>query len=151
MKTIKQKLPVIGASLLLLIWLQTNLLYAQGGPVQVKVAVATMEMLSPVALVPGTVTSRADAELSAEVEGRLIMVADVGEKMVAGDTIAIIEDLSLRQMAEASLQTRLEQDQLKEPLYDNQPCKRCQPVVLEPQFWNGGGFRSHTFSATLHP
>ena len=78
--------------------LQTGALYAQGGAAQVRVAIASMKRLSPVALVPGTVTSRNDAELSAEVEGRLVMVTDVGEEVIAGATLATIEDLSLRLM-----------------------------------------------------
>jgi len=62
----------------------------------VRVAIARMETLSPVTLVPGTVVSRNDARLSAEVEGRLVTVTDVGEKVAAGDVVATIEDASLR-------------------------------------------------------
>jgi RND family efflux transporter MFP subunit len=96
MKTIKQHLPVLAASLLLMTLLQPACLFAQGDDPQVKIAIASMERLSPVTLVPGTVISRNDAELSAEVEGRLVDVADVGDEVVAGDTLATIEDLSLR-------------------------------------------------------
>jgi len=66
------------------------------GAVVVRVAIARMETLSPVTLVPGTVVSRSDANLSAEVEGRLVTVTDVGEKVVAGDIVATIEDAALR-------------------------------------------------------
>jgi len=66
------------------------------GAVVVRVAIARMETLSPVTLVPGTVVSRSDANLSAEVEDRLVTVTDVGEKVVAGDIVATIEDASLR-------------------------------------------------------
>jgi RND family efflux transporter MFP subunit len=55
-----------------------------------------MESLAPVTLVPGTVVSRHDAKLAAEVEGRLLTVADVGERVVAGDVLATIEDMILR-------------------------------------------------------
>jgi hypothetical protein len=61
-----------------------------------------------------------------------------------------IEDLPLRQMAEAFLQPVLERDHLKELLNHDQSRKGCQPVIFEPQFWQGGRFRSHAVSATLH-
>jgi RND family efflux transporter MFP subunit len=55
-----------------------------------------MQSLSPVTLVPGTVVSRNDARLSAEVEGRLEFVVDVGTVVQAGDVLASIEDTTLR-------------------------------------------------------
>ena len=42
-----------------------------GGPALVRVAEASLKDIAPVTLVPGTVVSRNDARLSAEVEGRL--------------------------------------------------------------------------------
>jgi RND family efflux transporter MFP subunit len=73
------------------------LAFAQGGmPANVKVVVASMQSLAPVMLVPGTVVSRNDANLSGEVEGRLVMVADVGTTAVAGQVLAEIEDTPLR-------------------------------------------------------
>lgn len=72
--------------------------YAQGGmpPANVRVAVAEVQMLAPVTLVPGTVVSRDDAKLSAEVTGRLLDVADIGTVAKKGDSIAVIEDTSLK-------------------------------------------------------
>jgi hypothetical protein len=61
-----------------------------------------------------------------------------------------IEDLPLRQVAETFLQPVLEQDHLKELLNHYQSSEGGEPMIFEPQFWNGGSFRSHTFSATLH-
>jgi RND family efflux transporter MFP subunit len=76
--------------------LVTGPLIAQGDfPANVKVAVAQMQSLAPVTLVPGTVVSRSDARLAAEVEGRLTMVADVGTLAGAGDVLAEIEDTTL--------------------------------------------------------
>ena len=62
------------------LWIQAGLLmlslagggssWAQGGgPALVKVAVASMQDIAPITLVPGTVVSRNDARLSAEVPG----------------------------------------------------------------------------------
>ena len=51
-------------------------------------------------------------------------------------------------MAEAFLQSRLEQDKLKELLKDDQSSKRRQPVALETQFKNRDGLPSYTVSAS---
>jgi RND family efflux transporter MFP subunit len=67
-----------------------------GGPALVRVAAASMKEIAPVTLVPGTVVSRNDARLSAEVEGRLTMVADVGTAVASGEPVAMIEDTTLR-------------------------------------------------------
>jgi RND family efflux transporter MFP subunit len=67
-----------------------------GGPALVKVAVASVKDMASVTMVPGTVVSRNDARLSAEVPGRLISVADVGTEVAAGQSIAEIEDTTLR-------------------------------------------------------
>lgn len=74
-------------------------LWAQfGGEPTVEVAVAEQREMAPTMQVSGTVLSRSDASLSAEVEGRLVEVADVGTRAAEGDVIARIEDtvLSLR-------------------------------------------------------
>ena len=66
-----------------------------GGPALVKVAQASIKDIAPVTRVPGTVVSRNDARLSAEVPGRLTQVADVGTVVKAGDPVARIEDTTL--------------------------------------------------------
>ncbi|MCJ7814641.1 MAG: hypothetical protein MUP31_01190, partial [Xanthomonadales bacterium] len=67
-----------------------------GGPALVKVAEASFRDIAPVTMVPGTVVSRNDARLSAEVVGRLTSVADVGTVVARDDVIAEIEDTPLR-------------------------------------------------------
>lgn len=67
-----------------------------GGPALVKVATATVKDIAPVTTVPATVVSRNDARLSAEVEGQLIHVVDVGTVVQKGDPVASIEDTVLR-------------------------------------------------------
>lgn len=67
-----------------------------GGPALVRIAEATLKDIAPVTMVPGTVISRHDARLSAEVEGRLTEVADVGTEVKAGEAVASIEDTALR-------------------------------------------------------
>jgi RND family efflux transporter MFP subunit len=73
------------------------LLQAQmDGPALVKIAVASIKDIAPVTMVPGTVVSRNDARLSAEVTGRLISVADVGTEVLKGEPVAVIEDTMLQ-------------------------------------------------------
>ncbi|MGA7279380.1 MAG: efflux RND transporter periplasmic adaptor subunit, partial [Desulfocapsaceae bacterium] len=70
---------------------------AQPGPPAaiVRVAEAAIQSLAPETIVPGTVVSRSDARLSAEVNGRLLEVADVGTFAARGDEIAKIEDTTI--------------------------------------------------------
>ena len=65
-------------------------------PALVQVARASVQPLAPVTLVSGTVASRYDARVAAEVDGRLIMVADVGTRVARGDALAAIEDRPLQ-------------------------------------------------------
>lgn len=58
----------------------------------VRVAQASVQKLAPLTIVPGTVVSRNDAKLAAEVTGRLLEIADVGTVAAKGDVVAQIED-----------------------------------------------------------
>ena len=85
------------AGLVLLLLIVPGLCQSQmGGPALVRVAVATIQDIAPETMVPGTVVSRNDARLSAEVPGRLTAVADVGTVVLQGEPVAEIEDTSLR-------------------------------------------------------
>jgi len=85
--------------------------YGQTGQApNVLVDTAVIRTLSSTTLVPGTVVSRNDANLAAEVEGRLITVSDVGTRVNPGEAVARIEDTVLKlQQAELRAQvTRAE-------------------------------------------
>lgn len=85
------------AGLVLLLMGLPHLCWSQmGGPALVKVATASVRDIAPVTMVPGTVVSRHDARLSAEVPGRLTAVADVGTRVNQGEPVAEIEDTTLR-------------------------------------------------------
>lgn len=71
-----------------------------GGASIVEIGEARVAAMSPTMQVAGTVVSRSDAFLSAEVEGRLVSVADVGSRVEEGDVIARIEDTNLRLRAQ---------------------------------------------------
>jgi RND family efflux transporter MFP subunit len=86
----------------------TALTWAQDEqPALVKVTEASMQNIAPVTMVPGTVVSRNDARLSAEVQGRLTSVADVGTVVAAGEPIAEIEDTTLR-LRQAELEAEVD-------------------------------------------
>lgn len=74
-------------------------------PVQVTVEPAVARVTPAVATVPGTVVSRNDARVAAEVVGRLAWVAEVGAEVPAGGVLARLDprdfQLALRQ-AEAT-------------------------------------------------
>jgi RND family efflux transporter MFP subunit len=65
-------------------------------PPNVRVARASVQSLAPLTMVPGTVVSRNDARIAAEVTGRLLEVAEVGTVAAKGDIVAIIEDTAIR-------------------------------------------------------
>lgn len=67
----------------------------QAPPVVVSTAVETD--LAPFSWYPGAVISRNQARLAAEEEGRLIWVAEVGARIVAGETVARVDDTLMRQ------------------------------------------------------
>ena len=71
---------------------------AGGGapPAVVRVAEARIAELAPTIEVPGTVASRYDARLAAEVSGRLMTLADIGQVVEKSAIIAEIDDVSYR-------------------------------------------------------
>src|SRR5690625_6338367 len=54
-----------------------------------------MRTMAPSMKIAGTVESRSNAILAAEVEGRLVEVAEVGTRVEKGETVARIEDTAL--------------------------------------------------------
>lgn len=83
--------------------------YAQPGgrAANVRVAMAEIRPLAPQTIVPGTVVSRNDARLAAEVTGRLLEVADVGTRIDKGDVVAKIEDTVVK-LRKQELQAEVE-------------------------------------------
>ncbi len=79
---------------------------AQQPPATVRTADAALQNMAPMTQVPGTVVSRSDARLAAEVEGRLLQILDVGSKVELNDVIAEIEDTQL-QLRQAELEAEV--------------------------------------------
>ncbi len=71
-----------------------------GGNSPVVLDTAKTATMAPTMQVAGTVVSRADAYLSAEVAGRLLAVAEPGQRVDQGDVIARVDDQTLRLRAQ---------------------------------------------------
>ncbi len=70
---------------------------AQGmPPAAVRIAEAQLTELAPSIQVPGTVISRNEARISAEVAGRLTWIAEIGSSIAAGEAVARIDDTELK-------------------------------------------------------
>ncbi len=65
---------------------------AEEAPAIVEVAAVTRASGMSVLRLPGTVLSMQDAEIAAEVTGRLLWVAEVGERIAEGDPLVIMDD-----------------------------------------------------------
>ena len=100
---------------------------AQGGPVPVVVSIASERLLAPVTPYPGTVISRNQARLAAEVEGRLEWVAEVGVVVRKGEIVARLDDVLLEHslLADKAAVER-ERARLK---YQNAEVRRLTPLV----------------------
>ncbi len=71
--------------------------HGQGAPPpSVNVVHAEMRLISPVSWVSGTVVSRNNSRLAAEVSGRLKKLAELGSRVKKGDIIAQIDEVSLK-------------------------------------------------------
>ena len=81
-------------------------LMAQQPPATVRTSDAVLQNMAPMTQVAGTVVSRSDARLAAEVEGRLLHILDVGTTVAKNDVIAEIEDTSL-QLRKAELEAEV--------------------------------------------
>lgn len=78
----------------------------------VETAATEQRELAPEVWVPGTVTARFDAMISSEVEGRLDWVAEIGDRVKKGDSLATIDDsrLQLRRADNETQVRRIESD-----------------------------------------
>ncbi len=65
-------------------------------PAPVEVAVALERQMAPRLQVPGTVVSRHDARIAAEVAGQLTRVAEAGQTVARGEEIARVDDRALQ-------------------------------------------------------
>lgn len=71
---------------------------AQQGPPPaiVEIAEASSEMMAPQIFMPGTIVSRNDSRIAAEISGRVLWVASEGTLVKKGDEIAAIDDRTIK-------------------------------------------------------
>ena len=93
--------------------------YAAGYPAPVEVAEVEQRWLAPVVWVAGLVTSRNDAQLASEAEGRLTRVAEEGTQVKQGEVIARIDD-SLLKIAFSEAETAVSQIQVRLDFLDRE-------------------------------
>lgn len=98
--------------------------FAQGGgaaPVTVEVATARAARMTPRTWIPGSVVSREDARIAGVVAGRVQWIAEVGQRLAAGDALARLDDTVTRlrvadlqaQVARAGSQAELSRVQME--------------------------------------
>jgi len=81
--------------LLTIVSIQQLVLARNFPPANVNVVAAEIKSLSPISWVSGSVISRNNSQLSAEVSGRLINISSIGTKVLKGDVLAQIDDKPL--------------------------------------------------------
>lgn len=76
--------------------LLTGEVLAKDGPPAAPVAVGDVSerVMAPTVMMAGSIVSRLDAEVSAEMAGRLLWLAEVGDTVAKGDKLAQIDDTS---------------------------------------------------------
>lgn len=98
-------------------------------PAPVVVVEAQERLLAPTTWFPGTVISRNDARLAAEVAGRLVWVAEVGTVVATSETVARLDDTLIRQdLLERQAMVAREQARLT---YFSQEVKRLQELARQ--------------------
>jgi len=65
---------------------------AAGPPVSVQVGTVTERSVSAYSWIPGSIVSRSDARVASVIAGRAVWVADVGQRVKAGEPIAKLDD-----------------------------------------------------------
>jgi len=71
-------------------------------PAIVSVAPAVRTDFAPRHWAPGSIISRQDARVASELEGRVLQVAEVGQRVRAGQALAVLDDTAVRLRARES-------------------------------------------------
>jgi RND family efflux transporter MFP subunit len=94
---------------------------AARAPVSVEVAAARTARVAPHAWIPGSIVSRDDARIAGIVAGRVVWIAEVGQRVAAGTALARLDDTVVKlrvadlqaQVARAQSQAALAHTQLE--------------------------------------
>lgn len=103
----------------------------QKGPPAALVVVdhAVKQFVSPTALYSATVISRDDAKLAGEIAGRLTWVAEVGDRVLKGETVAKLDDTFFRQQV-IEEQSIIQREQAKFDFHTRQ-VERLEKLLQE--------------------
>ncbi|WP_448567826.1 efflux RND transporter periplasmic adaptor subunit [Thalassotalea ganghwensis] len=92
---------IISMTLSLSVFFSQAVFAQQGPPANVNVATVKQTTLSPVAWVSGSIVSKNNSALAVEVSGRIVTLAELGDRVKKGDVIATIDDTQIQlQLAE---------------------------------------------------
>lgn len=108
--------------LILLVCCYLSPVYSAGPPAREKpvvIDIAELRQLAPTAQYSGSVISKNDVRISAEVEGRLTWVADVGTVVNKGDVLVRLDDVFLQQQRSEELAT-IQSEKAKLELYEKE-------------------------------
>jgi RND family efflux transporter MFP subunit len=105
----------------------------KAAPVMVEVAVARTAQVAPRTWIPGSVVSRDDAKIAAIVAGRVLWIAEVGQRIEEGGVVARVDDAVVKmrvtelqaQVARAKAQAELARAQLDR--YENLAATKIYP------------------------
>lgn len=103
----KRIVPAAISTILLLFCNFSVLAQGEQPPSPVKVNSVEFRSMVAMAIMPGTVVSREDARISAEVSGRLLMIADIGIRVEKGAVVARIDDVRLK-LQQSELQAQVQ-------------------------------------------
>ena len=108
--------------LMLLISFSVSPAFSAGPPAREKpvvIDIAQLRQLAPTAQYSGTVISKNDVRISAEVESRLTWIADVGTVVKKGDVLVRLDDIFLQQQHTEEVST-IQSEQAKLALYEKE-------------------------------
>jgi RND family efflux transporter MFP subunit len=105
----------------------------KAAPVMVEVAVARTAQVAPRTWIPGSVVSRDDARIAAVVAGRVLWIAEVGQRIEENGVVARVDDAVMKmrvdelqaQVARAKAQAELARAQLDR--YENLAATKIYP------------------------
>ncbi len=125
---VARTLGLFAAVLLAPSWLSAADAPRQGPPpAPVTVAEATTDKFAATMWVPGTIVSRHDARIAAEIGGRVVWIAEPGARIQQGEAIARLDDRLLKlAVREAESQIKSLEAQLK---YQNRQLARLQQLA----------------------
>ena len=109
---------------------------------------AVKRLVAPKAFYPATVISRNDAKLSGELAGRLTWVADVGDRMRKGESVAKLDDAIIRQQV-IEEQSIIQREQARHDFHTRQ-AERLESLLADNTVARSRVDQEHTDRSVAH-